>query len=122
MKFPTAPDAQFPHLDVNADMGNFVYAVSQLPPGKSYMAEGSTCSWPEYLGLWGDFNEVKTKYLEVSEEDFVQASPDEEFGIEAGQIWRYSSKPGHDGGDKTLLKASDIRKVSYIPNPYLLPY
>lgn len=45
MAFPMDGDKAVPHLEVNADTGNFVYAVSQLQPGKSYMAAGTECGW-----------------------------------------------------------------------------
>ncbi|KAE8145442.1 NAD(P)-binding protein [Aspergillus avenaceus] len=111
MTFPTAPHVTVPHLDVNADMGNFVYAVSKMPPGRSYMAEGTTCSWTEYMRLWSEVNSVPAVYRQASLEEFVLGSPDAEFGREAGDMLAYSTNPGYDGGDKSLLKASDIRQA-----------
>lgn len=111
MRFPTAPDKPVPHLDVNADMGNFVYAVSKMPPGKSYMAEGSTCSWSEYMRLWSDATKVPGRYKHVSLVQMIAAVPDTEFGREVGDMFVYSSDPGYDGGDTTLLKAADLRKL-----------
>lgn len=112
MVFPTKPDAMIPHLDVNADTGNFVFAVSQMPPGKTYLAEGSTAPWTEYLRAFSDLNKVKTNYQEITLEQFIQACPDKAFGEEAGDMFAYSSDPGYDGGDETILKAKDIRAVS----------
>jgi hypothetical protein len=114
MRFPNQPDVPVPFLDVNADTGNFVYAVSQLPPGKSYMAEGTTCSWSEYMRLVGQFAKVKTEYRQISIEELVKISPDEEFAREVGVMFEYSSEPGYDGGDRELLRAEDIKKVSSI--------
>jgi hypothetical protein len=111
MSFPTASDAPVPHLCVNADMGNFVYAVSKLPSGKSYMAEGTTCSWSEYMRIWSRITKVPASFRQVTLEQFIEASPDKAFGREAGDMFAYSSDPGYDGGDKSLLKAKDIRKV-----------
>jgi hypothetical protein len=111
MSFPTAPDAPVPHLAVNADTGNFVYAISKLPPGKSYMAEGTTCSWSEYMRLWSSITGVAASYKQITLQQFIEASPDKEFGKEAGDMFAYSSDPGYDGSDATLLEAADIRKV-----------
>lgn len=115
MSFPTDPAAQIPHLAVNADTGPFVYAVSQMPPGKTYIAEGTLCPWPVFLATWGNVNGVRTKYRELTLEEFVQASPDNEFGAEVGDMFAYSSDPGYDGGDSTILKAADIEKVNMPP-------
>lgn len=112
MSFPTKAEAEVPHVDVNTDMGPFVYAVSQLPPGKSYLCAGATCTWTEFLRIWGDINQVKTKYQEITLDQFIEACPDKPFGKEAGDMFCYSSDPGYDGGDASLLKAEDIRKVS----------
>jgi hypothetical protein len=114
MRFPNQPDVPVPFLDVNADTGNFVYAVSQLSPGKSYMAEGTTCSWSEYMRLVGQFAKVRTEYKQISIEELVKISPDEEFAREAGVMFEYSSEPGYDGDDRELLRAEDIKKVSSI--------
>ena len=115
MSFPTDPAAQIPHLDVNTDTGPFVYAVSQMPPGKAYIAEGTRCPWPEFLATWGDVNGVRTKYQELTLEEFIQASPDKEFGAEVGDMFVYSSDPGYDGGDSSILKAADLEKVYQFP-------
>jgi hypothetical protein len=45
MSFTISPDMSVPDLAVNADMSNFVYAVSRISPGRSYMAAGTECSW-----------------------------------------------------------------------------
>jgi hypothetical protein len=114
MRFPNQLDVPVPFLDVNGDTGNFVYAVSQLPPGKSYMAEGTTCSWSGYMRLVGQFAKVRTEYRQISIEELVKISPDEEFAREVGVMFEYSSEPGYDGGDRELLRAEDIKKVSSI--------
>jgi hypothetical protein len=111
MSLPTAPNVSVPHLAVNADMGTFVYAVSQMLPGKSYMAAGTECSWSEFIRLWSKETGVPANYKEVTLEEFIGFVPDKDFGAEAGDMFSYSSSPGYDGGDKTLLKAEDIRKV-----------
>ncbi|TVY13564.1 hypothetical protein LARI1_G008642, partial [Lachnellula arida] len=111
MSFPTAPDAQVPHLDVNADTGTFVYAVSQMPPDKSYIAEASRPTWPEFLKTWSEITKQPTRYQEVSLEQFIEASPDKAFGEEAGDMFAYCSSPGYDGADPTLLKAADLEKA-----------
>lgn len=111
MRFPTSPDVAIPHLAVNADMGNFVYAVSQMPPGHAYMAAGSECSWSQYIKLWSNATGVPAMYKQITAEEFAALIPDEALGWEAADMFSYSSDPGYDGGDKTLLKASDIVKV-----------
>lgn len=112
MKFPTAPNAPVPHLQVNADMGNFVYAVSKMPPGRSYIAEGSTCSWTDYIRFWSEATGIPATYRQISLQELIEAVPDKEFGREVGDMFAYSTDPGYDGGDANLLKAADLRKVS----------
>lgn len=112
MSFPTDPSAKAPHLCVNEDTGPFVYAVSQMPPGKTYMAAGTWCSWPEFLKTWGEVNKVPVKFEDLSLEQFVEAAPDKEFGAEVGDMFAYTSDPGYDGGDSGILTAADIEQVS----------
>ncbi|KAF7593002.1 hypothetical protein BBP40_012161 [Aspergillus hancockii] len=108
--FPTTADAEVPHFDVDADMGNFVYAVSKTAPGKGYIAEGTTCSWAEYMRLWSQVKSVPASYREISLEELIEKTPDAEFGREVGDMLVYSTNPGYDGGDRELLRAADIRK------------
>jgi hypothetical protein len=116
MVFPTDPDSLIPHLEVNRDTGNFVYAVSKMPPGKHYLAEGSTCSWTEYIRLFTSITGIPAQYKQTTLASIIEAVPDPEFGREVGDMLLYSTDPGYDGGDKTLLKAADIRKVYIFPS------
>jgi hypothetical protein len=84
-----------------------------MPPGKSYMAEGTHCSWSEYIGTFTSITGKPAKYVEVTIDQFVAMTPDQPFGAEAADMFAYSNDPGYDGGDKTLLKAEDIRKVCH---------
>lgn len=111
MRFPTSPDAPVPHVDVNADTGNFVYAISKLPPGRSYLAAGSMCSWTEYMHLWSKINRVPASYKQISVQDMVNALPDEEYAKELADMFIYSSDPGYDGGDGSLWGVDEIREV-----------
>lgn len=110
MSFTTAPDRVVPHLDVNADTGNFVYAVSQRPPGQHYMAEGVTCSWSEYMRIWGEVTGQKAVYKQVTAEEMIALTPDKDFGVEVADMFTYNNDPGYDGG-MDLIRAEDLRKV-----------
>ncbi|KAK6852718.1 nitrogen metabolic regulation nmr [Apiospora arundinis] len=113
MQFPTDPTKQQPHLDVNGDMGNFVYAVHQMPAGKAYMAEGTTCTWPDFLKTWRKATGVRhATYEQVPQATMVAASSGgyEDLGQEVARMFAYSSDPGYDGGME-LLRAEDLRKA-----------
>ncbi|KAK4539806.1 hypothetical protein LTR36_010340 [Oleoguttula mirabilis] len=112
MRFPTAPTKPVPHLAVNEDTGSFVYAVSQMPPGRSYMAEGWTCSWLDFMRIWSGVTGHKGRYEQVSDTDMIKAAQDQAFGAELNDMFLYSDNPGYDGGDDTLLTAPDIRRAS----------
>jgi hypothetical protein len=113
MRFSTAPDAVVPHFNVQADMGNFVYAVVQMPPGNSYMAAGTECSWTEYMRLWSKVTGATGSFEEVTPEQVIEDNADKEFGREIADMFLYSSEPGYDGAT-SLLKAEDLRKVSQV--------
>ncbi|RDW82384.1 hypothetical protein BP6252_03496 [Coleophoma cylindrospora] len=114
MSFPTSATKPIPHLAVNEDTGNFVYAVSQMPPGKHYLAAGAICSWSEFMRVWGEVTKQVAVFKQVSIDDFIALQQDRWFGVEAGDMFAYSSEPGYDGGDESLLKAEDIRKVMHV--------
>ncbi|KJZ78508.1 hypothetical protein HIM_01899 [Hirsutella minnesotensis 3608] len=110
MAFPTSPQKAVPHLDPSSDMGNFVYAVYQLPPGEAYMAAGTTCTWPEFVATWGRISGYAARYRQVAPEELIALTDDPETGREVAPMFSYSSDPGYDGGMK-LLTAEDIRMV-----------
>ncbi|KAH8879233.1 hypothetical protein GQ53DRAFT_612877, partial [Thozetella sp. PMI_491] len=104
------PNREQPHLDVNSDIGNFVYAVSQTPPGRAYMTGGTTCTWSEWISLWGRVESplLISKWMP---EDMISAVGDADLGLEAAYMFSYASDPGYDSG-VDMLKASDLRKAS----------
>ncbi|KAK4186711.1 hypothetical protein QBC35DRAFT_386600 [Podospora australis] len=109
MRFPCNPNKLVPQLDVNADTGNFVYAVSQMPPGKTYMA-GEYLSFSDWAKAWSKATGLTIKYKEVTFDDMVNETPDRDAGIEVALMFVYSDHPGYDGGLKPLT-AEDLRKV-----------
>ncbi|EEY14994.1 conserved hypothetical protein [Verticillium alfalfae VaMs.102] len=109
MSFTTAPDRMVPHFDPVADMGSFTFAVSQMPPGKAYMAEGTTCSWTEWIQSWGKLTGQPVAYNQVTFDEMVAATGEEATGIEVALMFEYTTDPGYDGG-MDLLRAEDIRK------------
>ncbi|KKY15776.1 putativelike family protein [Phaeomoniella chlamydospora] len=111
MRFPTHPDRLIPHLDVNGDTGNFVYAVYQMPPGKDYMAMGSQCSWKDFITLWSKVTGHPTSYKQVPFDVMVADTADRDLGIETAHMFSYNNDPGYDGG-MDLLTAEDLKKVS----------
>ncbi|KAK1758992.1 hypothetical protein QBC47DRAFT_436458 [Echria macrotheca] len=110
MRFPTRPDRPVPHLDVNTDTGNFVYAVSKMPPGKAYIAAGSFAGFGEYLRLFGEVTGARTSYKQVSYDEMVADADDKDTGIETAYMYMYADDPGYDGGME-LLTAEDLKKA-----------
>ncbi|KAF2968407.1 hypothetical protein GQX73_g5178 [Xylaria multiplex] len=111
ISFTMGPDRLVPHLDVNTDMGNFVYAVAQRPPGGHYIAEGETCSWSEVARQWSEITSQKASYEQISEAELIAITPDAEYGKEVSDMFTYSDDPGFDGG-MDMMRAADLRKAS----------
>jgi len=82
-----------------------------MPPGKAYMA-AEYLTWPEFAAAWQRVTGASIVYKEVSFDEMVAAMPDPDLGVEVGLMFVYSSEPGYDG-KMDLLKAEDLRKVSY---------
>lgn len=112
MAFTTAPHRAVPHLDPVGDMGNFTYAVYQMPPGKDYMAAGDICSWTKWINTWGEVTGKPVSYRQVSPEEMIEMTGERDTGLEVMYMFSYSSDPGYDGG-MDVLTAEDIRKVSH---------
>lgn len=115
-RMATAPDAVQPHLDVNADTGYYVHALSQMEAGQTVMAAGEWCTWPAWMKKWAN-----AMHVEEDEVGFEQVSVDEaaalmggDFGREVAEMYEYSSWPGYDGGNP-MLKGDDLRKARFPP-------
>ncbi|CZT07929.1 related to nitrogen metabolic regulation protein nmr [Rhynchosporium graminicola] len=111
--FPTSPTASVPHIAINSDLGPFIHGVIRMGPGKHYMAAGTECSWAEFVATWSRVTGKPARYQMCGVEDMAANCPDRMFGEELADMFDYSSDPGYDGGDKTLLKAEDIRKAGF---------
>lgn len=111
MSFTTSPDKPVPHFDPVGDMGTFTHAASQMPPAKAYMAEGTTCSWPEFLRTWSEVTGIEATYKQITPEEMIGVTGDRDTGIEVAYMYSYSSDPGYDGG-MDLLTAADLREAS----------
>jgi len=110
MRFPTSEDKLIPHLDVNGDTGNFVYAVAQMPPGKHYMCAGSFLGFGEYIHLFGKVTGASVSYKKITFGEMVAEAAEEPTGIEVGYMYEYAEEPGYDGGMQ-LLTVEDLRKA-----------
>ncbi|KAJ5851317.1 uncharacterized protein N7529_010702 [Penicillium soppii] len=87
-----------------------------MPPGKEYMAEGTTCSWVDWIKTWSDITGVPASYRQITPDEMIELTPDRDCGIEVAYMFSYSTDPGYDGG-RALLTAADIRKANW----YRLP-
>ncbi|KAI0426599.1 hypothetical protein F5Y09DRAFT_318394 [Xylaria sp. FL1042] len=110
ISFTTNSDRSVPYLDVNADTGNFVYAVAQRPPGGQYMAAGESCSWSEFARQWSEITGQKAGYKQITENELIAMIPDAEYGKEVCDMFTYCNDPGYDGG-MDLVTAEDMRKA-----------
>ncbi|KAM0254488.1 hypothetical protein ACHAQJ_006706 [Trichoderma viride] len=110
MAFPTDPTKTQPLFAPVDDMGSFTYAVWQMPPGKSYMAAGTNCTWPEYMKTWSEVSGIPATYRQVSPEEMAATIGEPQLGGEVTDMFLYSSNPGYDGG-MDVLQADDIRKA-----------
>lgn len=117
VRMATAPDAVQPHLDPAADVGAYVSALSQMPAGRTAMAAGEWCTWPEWIRKWararGLDEERDVGYEEVSVDEMAEALGGA-FGREVAEMYEYSTWPGYDGvvGEREgMLRAGDLREV-----------
>lgn len=67
--------------------------------------------WLEGIRLFGEATGAKATYEYKPIGAFIKDIPDRMLGEELGDKFLYSHEPGYDGADKSLLRASDIRKV-----------
>lgn len=103
---------ELPLLDVNKDTGYFVRALTQLPPGKTVMAAGTWCTWPEYMKTWGEVVGIPgCSYKQITVAEMAKAIPGGP-GKEIGEMFEYAGEPGYEGGNTNVLRWEDLEKVS----------
>lgn len=60
-----SPDVPYPWADLESDAGSWVEALFQAAPGTLLLGASESLSWKQWLGLWGECNQVKTRYRTV---------------------------------------------------------
>ena len=83
----TAPNTIVPHLDVRADTGYYVKALSQMSPGQTVMAAGEWCSWTQWMKGWAkgmEMDPVNASYKQVSIDEMSAGMG--EFGKEVAEM------------------------------------
>lgn len=89
-------------LDVNCDIGNFVYVVFQMLFGKVYMV-GEYLSFRDWVVVWGWVIGVIIEYKEVMIDEMVVEIFDKVCGLEVVFMYLYLFDLGYDGGMELLI-------------------
>ena len=63
------------------------------------------------MRLWSQATGTTGRYQQNTLDELIEYVSDKEFGRELGDMFLYSTSPGYDGADGTLMKAADIREV-----------
>ena len=103
MQMTTSPEALAPHLNVNADMGYYVWALASLPPGENAVGASEWCTWPERQQKRAKatgIDEATVRYEQVSVEEMSAGMS--EFGKVVAEMHEYTTWPGYDGGQQRL--------------------
>jgi hypothetical protein len=100
--------AKIPHFDTVADTGVVVRAALNLPPGKNILGAGDMLSWTDYLKVWCEVNNVPFGgYDAVPLQGFISFMPPG-LGQELGEMLAFMDEFGYDGGDPSVVQASEL--------------
>lgn len=91
-----------------ADTGEFVKALTKLPPGTNLLAYGDLIALTEYVEMWSRVNEVPAKLESATVADHDKLMPGG-WGQEIGETYAYMQEFGYWGGDNVkMLFSKDV--------------
>jgi hypothetical protein len=101
-----------PHFNTERDCGYVVRAALQTAPGKNILGAGSMLSWTEYLKIWCNVNNVPFGgFNSIPLEVFEKVVPMPGLGSELGEMMAFMDEFGYDGGDPTIIHATDVSSL-----------
>lgn len=93
---------------VPSDTGNYVLALTKVPPGTKLVACSESLTWAEYVELWSRVVGVKAIYEPCSVEEHAQAVPGG-YGEMVGKLYEYATQFGYWGdGDPDVVFPEDV--------------
>jgi len=103
-----AGETKIPQFDTVADAGYVTRAALNSPPGKNILGVGDMISWKDYLKVWCEVNNVPFGgYDEIPLQGFISFMPPG-VGRELGEMLAFMDEFGYDGGDPSVVHASDL--------------
>jgi hypothetical protein len=107
LKVPGSGNIPIP-LVVPTDAGEFVKALTKVPPGKNVLAFGDLLLWSDYVKLWSKINGVPAAF-EHSTVDAMDKLAPGGYGEEIGEMYAYAQDFGYWAKDDTsVVFAKDV--------------
>lgn len=101
------PDFKMPWVVVDRDIGAFVKALVDMPPGRDLLAVSEYMSFPEFAEVWGRVHGVKTTYKQISNEELFEGVP-LGFMEEIRDSFDFIHEFSFTGGDPNVLEPSQV--------------
>jgi len=105
-KVPGSGNVLIP-LIVPTDAGNFVEALTKVPPGKNVLAFGDLLLWSDYVKLWSKVTEVPAAFEHSTVATMDRLAPGG-YGEDIGEMYAYAQNFGYWGGDPSVAFAKDV--------------
>lgn len=102
-----SPQFKMPFVVASKDTGPYVKALVDLPPGQNVLAVSEYMSLPDWVKLWGETLGVKTKYLQVSNDEFFEGAPSA-FKQEFADNFHFIEDFGYTGGDPEIKTMQEV--------------
>lgn len=92
---------------VERDTGELVHSLTQDEAGKNLLAYGGMMTWKEWLDLWCHVLNVKGRFQQVSEDDYLDDAP-WYFRKEIAEGHSYQAEFGWAGGDPDVIEPHQV--------------
>jgi len=118
MTMPAHPDKPFTYVWTTKDVGNFVKALEKQPAGTTLLAYSEEVTPVEWLKMWGDYNNVQTRYVQSSPQELEdEMGHGSGVGLQIAEASLFFGEFGFGSGNGKNKKPQD---VSRIPFRYIL--
>jgi len=112
LKVPGSGNVPIP-LVVPTDAGNYVKALTQVPPGKNLLAFSKLLTWADYVKLWSSITGFPAAFEHSTVETMDKLAPGG-YGEEMGEMYAYSQDFGYWGGEEDVVHVQDVRLLEMI--------
>ena len=99
-------DVRVPVADVESDAGPWISALFETTPGVTLVGASELLAWKQWLQLWGERNQVQTRYRQASVDEYAAKAPG--IGDAVAEEFQFIEEYGFTGGNPDAIYPNQV--------------